>query len=257
MDLGLKGRTALITGASKGIGFAIARQLASEGCSLVLVARTATDLDRAQADLTRQFGVSVTTKALDLSTGENVRSLAAQFPNIDVLVNNAGAIPRGRIDEIDEATWRAAWDLKVFGYINMTREYFARMKQRGGGVIINIIGTGGEKPSANYIVGAAGNASLMAFTRALGGASLAYGIRVVAINPGAVETDRLTTMLRKEATDKFGDPERWKELLDSMPLGRPAKPEDIAAMAALLASDISRSTTGTVITIDKGHVNQA
>lgn len=255
MELGLKGRSALVTGASKGIGLAIARQLAAEGCNLILVARTAGDLDRTRAAIAQEFGVSVQTKPMDLSSGANVQALASQFPDVDILVNNAGAIPRGRIDEIDEARWRAAWDLKVFGYINMTREYFSRMKQRGSGVIINVIGTGGEKPSANYIVGAAGNASLIAFTRALGGASLAHGVRVVAINPGAVETDRLTTMLQKEATDQFGDPARWRELLDSMPLGRPAKPEDIAAMAALLASDLSRSTSGTVITIDKGFVN--
>jgi NAD(P)-dependent dehydrogenase (short-subunit alcohol dehydrogenase family) len=255
MDLGLKGRSALVTGASKGIGLAIARQLAAEGCNVILVARTAGDLESARAAIVRESGASVETKPMDLSSGADVRALASQFPDIDILVNNAGAIPRGRIDEIDEACWRAAWDLKVFGYINMTREYFSRMKQRGSGVIINVIGTGGEKPSANYIVGAAGNASLMAFTRALGGASLAHGVRVVAINPGAVETDRLTTMLQKEATDQFGDPQRWRELLDSMPLGRPAKPEDIAAMAALLASDLSRSTSGTVITIDKGFAN--
>jgi NAD(P)-dependent dehydrogenase (short-subunit alcohol dehydrogenase family) len=256
VDLGLKGRTALITGASKGIGLAIARQLAAEGCHLILVARTAKDLDGARAEIAQQFGVSVETKATDLSSGANVQALAAQFPDVEIVVNNAGAIPGGRIDEIDEVRWRAAWDLKVFGYINMTREYFSRMKQRGSGVIINVIGAGGEKLSANYIVGAAGNASLMAFTRALGGASLAYGVRVVAINPGAVETDRLTTLLRKQAADRFGDPERWRELVASMPLGRPAKPEEIAAMAALLASDVSRSTSGTVITIDQGQVNQ-
>ena len=256
MDLGLKGRTALITGASKGIGLAIARQLAAEGCHLILVARTAKDLDRARTEIAQQFGVSVETKATDLSSGANVQALAVQFPDVEIVVNNAGAIPGGRIDEIDEARWRAAWDLKVFGYINMTREYFSRMKQRGSGVIINVIGSGGEKLSANYIVGAAGNASLMAFTRALGGASLAHGVRVVAINPGAVETDRLTTLLRKQAADRFGDPERWRELVASMPLGRPAKPEEIAAMAALLASDVSRSTSGTVITIDQGQVNQ-
>ena len=253
MDLGLAGKTALVTGGSKGIGLAAARQLAAEGCNVVLVARTAADLAAAQAALTEQCHVKVETRARDLSSG--AATLAAEFPDIDILVNNAGSIPRGQLDEIDEARWRAAWELKVFGYINLTRAYWVRMKARGRGVIINVIGTGGEKPNSGYIVGAAGNAALMAFTRALGGSSLQHGVRIVAINPGFVETERLETMLRKDAQDKLGDPERWRDLLKDMPLGGPSLPAQIAAMVAFLASDVSCSTSGTVITIDKGMVH--
>ena len=252
MDLNLRGRKALITGASKGIGRAVARLLAAEGCDLVLVARTAADLESAQTDIRAQHNVAVTTVPLDLSNGDAMRGLARDFPDIDILVNNAGAIPGGNIEEIDEVRWRHAWDLKVFGYVNLTRAYFAAMKARRRGVIVNVIGSAGEKLDAAYIAGSTGNASLMAFTRALGAASVDAGVRVVGINPGPVATDRLVTLLKKRAQDRFGDAARWEELVKPMPFGRAAKPEEIAAMVAFLASDLSGYTTGTVITIDGG-----
>ncbi len=117
MDLKLAGKTALIIGASKGIGSATAGMLAAEGCHLVLVARTAGDLARAKESISRKADVSVETVPADLSDSANVTRLAREFSDIDILVNNAGAIPGGKLPDIDEATWRAAWDLKVFGYI--------------------------------------------------------------------------------------------------------------------------------------------
>lgn len=117
-------------------------------------------------------------------------------------------------------------------------------------MIVNVIGAAGERPSAGYIAGSAGNASLMAFTRGLGGRSRADNIRVGAINPGLTRTDRMITLMRTWAEKDLGDPERWEEMLDAdFP---PAEPEEIAAMVAFLASDLSASTTGTVITIDGG-----
>ena len=167
MDLGIAGRSVLITGSSKGIGLACAHAFAAEGCDVHLVARTAEDLERARADIAGRYQVKVTASALDLSDSANVNRLVEIAGDVDILVNNAGAIPGGPIDEIDEARWRAAWDLKVFGYINMTRAFLAKMKARGSGVIVNDIGTGGEKLDYDYIAGAAGNASMMAFTRRL------------------------------------------------------------------------------------------
>jgi len=141
-------------------------------------------------------------------------------PDIDILVNNAGDIPGGSIDKIDEATWRHAWELKVLRYINLTRAIYAQMKARGHGVIINDIGAAGEKFDANYICGSAGNAALMAFTRALGGKSLADNIRVVGINPGPVGTDRHVT-LAEDAREK---PVRRREPLQGIPEGTAARP---------------------------------
>lgn len=252
MDLNLAGKKALITGASKGIGRATAQCLAAEGCDLVLVARTEADLKAAQSALRAQHNVAIAIVPLDMSEGAAARRLARDFPDIDILVNNAGAIPGGTIEEIDEPRWRQAWDLKVFGYVNLTRAYFALMKTRRKGVIVNVIGSAGERLDAAYIAGSTGNASLMAFTRALGAAAPEAGIRVVGINPGPVATDRLITLLKKRAQDRLGDAGRWQELVKGMPFGRAATPEEIAAMVAFLASDRSGYTTGTIITIDGG-----
>ena len=172
--------------------------------------------------------------------------------DIDILVNNAGDIPGGSIDKIDEATWRHAWELKVFGYINLTRAIYAQMKARGHGVIVNDIGAAGEKFDANYICGSAGNAALMAFTRALGGKSLADNIRVVGINPGPVGTDRHVTLLKTRAKTQFGDENRYKEFQKGLPLGRPAHAREIGDLMAFLASDRSGYTSGVIFTVDGG-----
>src|SRR5580704_30998 len=188
MDLALRGKKALITGASRGIGRACAEVLASEGCDVVIVSRTQADLDAAKAKILGQSNVAVRTYAMDLSDSKNADTLAAECPDIDILINNAGAIPRGTIAEIDEKRWREAWDLKVFGYINMTRRFYALMAARKKGVIVNVLGAAGENPDFDYVAGSSGNASLMAFTRAIGGTAPRDNLRVVGINPGPVET---------------------------------------------------------------------
>ncbi|MEM7541364.1 MAG: short-chain dehydrogenase/reductase [Pseudomonadota bacterium] len=250
MDLGLIGRRALITGASKGIGAATAKSLAAEGCKVHLVSRTARDLEQLVSEISDSFGVEAGYTAADLSQSEQVTALCAAHDSIDILVNNAGAIPAGSIGAVDEAAWREAWDLKVFGYINMCRLMYQNMRARGG-VIINIIGVGGERPTPAYAAGAGGNAALMALTRALGGASVRDGVRVVGINPGAIKTDRLINMHKTMAAEKFGNAERWEELFD--PEFPPGEPAHIADMVAFLASDRSSNTTGTIITIDGGY----
>ena len=252
MDLGLRGRKALVTGASKGIGRACAEVLAEEGCDVVLVSRTEADLAKARSEIAAKHNVSVRYFALDLSDSKNVDKLAAECAETDLLVNNAGAIPGGNIAQIDEARWREAWDLKVFGYINMTRRFYALMAERKTGVIVNILGAAGENPDFNYIAGSSGNASLMAFTRAIGGTAPRDGLRVVGINPGPVMTERLITLTKTRARDSLGDENRWQELMQGYAFGRAAKPEEIAWMAAFLASDRSGYTTGSIVTIDGG-----
>jgi NAD(P)-dependent dehydrogenase (short-subunit alcohol dehydrogenase family) len=253
MDLDLRGKKALITGASKGIGRACAEMLAEEGCDVALVSRTAADLEAARGAITAKYNVGVRVFPLDLSDSGNVDKVAAECTDIDILVNNAGAIPGGNIDAIDEKRWREAWDLKVFGYINMTRRFYAQMRERGHGVIVNVLGAAGENPDFDYIAGSSGNASLMAFTRAMGGTAPRDNIRVVGINPGPVLTERLITLTKTRAATRFGDESRWEELMKGHAFGRAAKPEEIAAMVAFVASDkTSGYTTGSIITIDGG-----
>jgi hypothetical protein len=252
MDLQLAGKTALITGGSKGIGRATAEVLAGEGCNLILVARDPAALDEAAAGIRAKRQVNVRTIAADLSSDAAVRKVAAEAGDLDILVNNAGAIPPGDVLSVDDATWRAAWDLKVFGYISFCRVIYGQMKSRKAGVIVNVIGAAGESFPTAYIAGAAVNASLMAFTRALGKGAPADGLRVVAINPCPVETDRLVMLRRAEAQLKFGDPERWRELTAGMPFGRAASPSEIGNAVAFLASPVSGYTTGTVLTINGG-----
>lgn len=252
MDLKLAGKTALVTGGSKGIGRATGEVLAGEGCNVILVAREQGNLEEAAAAIRARHQVNVRVIAADLSSDAAVRRVADEAGALDILVNNAGAIPPGDVLSVDDARWRQAWDLKVFGYISFCRVIYAQMKARKAGVIINVIGAAGEKFPTNYIAGAAGNASLMAFTRALGKGAPADGLRVVAINPGPVETDRLVMLRRAEAQEKFGDPDRWRELTSGMPFGRAATPAEIGNAVAFLASPMSGYTTGTVLTIDGG-----
>jgi NAD(P)-dependent dehydrogenase (short-subunit alcohol dehydrogenase family) len=252
MDLKLAGKKALITGGSKGIGRATAEALADEGCDVTLVAREQAALDAAAAAIRARRQVNVRTISADLSSDAAVRRVAEQAGELDILVNNAGAIPPGDLLSIDDAKWRQAWDLKVFGYISFCRVIYAQMKTRRSGVIINVIGAAGESFPTNYIAGAAGNASLMAFTRALGKGAPADGLRVMAINPGPVETDRLVMLRRADAQAKFGDPERWRELTSNMPFSRAALPAEIANAVAFLASPLSGYTTGSVLTINGG-----
>ena len=256
MELGLRGRKALITGASKGIGLACSTALAEEGCDVILVSRNAADLEKAARHIRSKSNVRVICHAADLSASAAVAELTPNYPDIDILVNNAGAIPGGSIDAVDEPRWRHAWDLKVFGYINMTRAYLALMRPRRSGVVINMLGLAGEKPDSAYIAGSAGNASLMAFTRALGGTSPADNIRVVGVNPGPVLTERLETLLRNKAQVAYGDESRWQEFLSALPFGRAAHVDEVAAMTAFLASDRASYISGTIITIDGGAANR-
>jgi NAD(P)-dependent dehydrogenase (short-subunit alcohol dehydrogenase family) len=252
MDLQLTGKRALITGGSKGIGQATAHVLAAEGCDLVLVAREKAALDETANAVRAKYQVNVTTMPADLSAEAAIGKVAKDAGAIDILVNNAGAIPPGGLLDVDNETWRRAWDLKVFGFISLTRAIYPAMAARKAGVIINIIGSAGEKFPPAYIAGATGNASLMAFTRALGRASSADGIRVVAINPAGTETDRHIMLLRDQAQRQLGNPERWRELDKKLPFGRAAHPSEIAYAAAFLASPRSGYTSGTVLTIDGG-----
>lgn len=253
MDLKLAGRSVLVTGGSKGIGLGVGRWFASEGCNVRLAARSKNLLDEGAASIRKDSPVGVETLAVDLADAAARARVVEAWPDIDVLVNNAGGIPAGSIDDVDDAAWRAGWDLKVFGYVDLTRAYLKRMRARGRGVIINIIGAAGENLPAGYIAGCVGNASLMAFTRSIGTQSPDYGVRVVGVNPGPVDTGRIEVLGRRRAERELGDADRWREYQKSMPFGRPATVDEIAALVVFLASDLSSYTSGVIFTVDGGN----
>jgi len=252
MDLNLSGRSALITGGSRGIGLGVAQGLAAEGCHLHLTSRNAADLDAARSKILAAHKVNVTCHALDLSVSENAKKLAQACRDVDILVNNAGAIPQGTLTGLDEKAWRASWDLKVFGYINVARDIYAAMCERKRGVIVNVIGGAGERPTAGYIAGSMANAGLMAFSRALGADSPNHGVRVVGLNPSATATDRGVARWRNQAQKDLGDPERWRELTKGFPFGRPAEVKEVADVVVFLCSDRASYVSGTIISVDGG-----
>ena len=256
MDLNLRNKTVLITGGSKGIGLACAKEFAAEGCNLHLVSRTKEDLENAKKEIEAEHGVQIKIHSFDLSNSMHVDQLVKSCPTIDILVNNAGAIPAGDIQAVEEERWRAAWDLKVFGYINMTRRYYPLMRDAGGGVIMNIIGLAGVRVDRNYIAGSAGNASIIGFTHAMGAHALDEGMRVLGVCPGAVQTERITTMLKTRARDEKGDENRWQDYFSGMPLNRPALVEEIADVVVFLCSERASWLTGTTINLDGGVANR-
>ncbi len=252
MDMQLSGKSVLITGASQGIGAGLAQAFAGERCSLMLVARSEEKLRAIRDELVSRYAVDVKFLAADLSAPESAEALAESFGDADILINNAGSIPGGDLWNVDACRWREGWELKVMGYINLTRAFYKRMRERGAGVILNNIGSGGENYDFDYIAGTTGNAALMAFTRALGGKSLQHGIRVVGVNPGPVATERIDKLLRGRAQDLFGDAERYTELLKKLPMGRAASVQEVADLFVFLASPRSAYTSGVIVTIDGG-----
>ncbi len=253
MDLKLTGKTVLITGGSRGIGFACAMGFAAEGCTVHIASRSKESLEAAREKIRARHNVPVEIHPADFSNGDTARSVVEAVGHADILVNNAGAIPQGDIFGMTEPKWREAWDLKVFGYINATRAMLEKMYARKAGVVVNVIGLAGESFNYDYVAGTMGNAGIMAFTRAVGSKSVDHGVRVVGINPPATRTDRMLTRLRNVAEQKFGDPERWTELTKHMPFGRAAEPDEVADLAVFLASDRSSYISGVVMTLDGGQ----
>jgi 3-oxoacyl-[acyl-carrier protein] reductase len=241
MDLGLRGRTALITGGSGGIGAATAKAMAAEGANLILVARTQSNLERTREDIRRVSAIDVEIAACDLSEEGQITALAERFGGIDVVVNNAGAVPSGSLFEISEARWRQGWDSKVFPYIAMCRAFYPVLQRRGGGAILNVLGNGSRMKRFDYVCGGMANAALDFFTEALGAGSPADNIRVIGISPGPVDTERYRTIAQQRCTTPT-----------DMPFGRIPTPEEIGAIITIAASARCSYMSGTVVVVDGG-----
>jgi NAD(P)-dependent dehydrogenase (short-subunit alcohol dehydrogenase family) len=252
MDMHLKGKTVLITGASQGIGAGLAESFAAQGCNLILVARSGDKLRALSDSILSRHKVQIKNIIQDLTETGAVEKIAEQAANTDILVNNAGNIPGGNLWDVDAQRWREGWQLKVFGYIDMTRIFYTLMKARGGGVILNNIGMAAEAFDFDYVAGTTGNAALVAFTRAVGGKSLQDNIRVVGVNPGPVATERIEKIFRNRAEHTFGDASRGHEFSAQLPLGRPASVPELTELFVFLASPHSAYTSGVVFTVDGG-----
>ncbi|MBI2202955.1 MAG: SDR family oxidoreductase [Candidatus Rokubacteria bacterium] len=257
MDTGLRGKVAMVSGASKGIGRAVAEKLAAEGASLSLCARGAELLAGVARAIEDKHGVACLPVTADLSRAEDIqnwtRATIDRFGGVDVLVNNAGAAQGGPFLDLPDQAWLDSWHLKLFGYIRVAREVFPHLVRRGGGRIVNVIGIAGVQPMENYMIGGAANAALLNFTKALADEGAPHGILVTGVNPGGIRTERWDGMLAKwGATKGVAPQEAEREIMKGVPLKRPGTPEEVANLVVFLASDLSTYITGTTIAIDGG-----
>lgn len=257
MELGLRGKVAIVTGASKGIGQAIAAELAAEGVHVALAARSADALTAVADTIRQRSDAQVLPVSVDLSTLEGVRTLVQQtlthFKTVDILVNNAGAIRPGSLLTKPDADWQEDWSLKVFGYIRLAREVFPVMQRQGGGRIINIIGSAGRQPNAGYLAGGGANAALMNITKALADEGAPHRILVNGINPGPIRTERWDTMMTRMAAERGQTPAEVEAAwMHDNPLQRPGEPDEVAGLAVFLASARASYINGVLVQVDGG-----
>ena len=255
MDLGLSGKTALVTGGSKGIGLACAVLLRQEGARVAICSRSQANLDAARATL----GGDAVCIAADLTDPDAalraVDEAQAALGPIDILVNSAGAAKRTVPAELNPAAWRAAMDAKYFSYIHVIDPLIKRMAARRAGVVVNVIGNGGKVASPTHIAGGAANAALMLATAGLGAAYAPQGVRVVGLNPGLTATGRVRSGLEAEAALAGGSVAAAEAAaVARIPLGRMAEPEDIARAVCFLASEMAGYITGVTISMDGASV---
>ncbi|MGH7331843.1 MAG: SDR family oxidoreductase [Candidatus Rokuibacteriota bacterium] len=257
METGLRGKIAMVSGASKGIGRAVAEKLAAEGTSLSLCARSEARLRAVAGEIETKHGVACVACRADLTQAEDiqnwVRATLARFGGVDILVNNAGAAQGGSFLSLADQTWLDSWQLKLFGYIRVAREVFPHLVRRGGGRIVNVIGIAGVQPMENYMIGGAANAALLNFTKALADEGAPHRILVTGVNPGPIRTERWQGILSRWGAAKGVSPEEAeRDILRGVPLRRAGEADEVANLVAFLASDLSGYITGTTIAVDGG-----
>lgn len=257
MELGLTGKVALVTGGSRGIGRAVAHGLAAEGARVLVCGRDRAVLDEATREIGAKTGAEIVGIPADLSRLDEVERVVAaardRLGRLDVLVNNAGAIRAGDFLKTPDQQWLDDWSLKLLGYIRMARAVFPVMLAQGGGRIVNVVGAAARNPSATYLPGGAANAALVNFTKGLADLGAPANILVTAVSPAATATSRWESLVVQQAAaaGRSVDEQR-AEMERAYPLGRLAKPEDVADLVCFLVSERASYLTGICITVDGG-----
>jgi len=257
MQLGLKGKVALVTGASRGIGKAVATELAQEGCNLLIVARSADLLVEVATATAKSAGVQVVTWAGDLAQPDAaeraVQQARSAFGRLDILVNNAGATKRGDFFSLSEADWTDGFALKFFGYVRLTRAAWPLLRQAQGKVI-NIVGVGGRTPGAEFTIGGSVNAAVLSFSKAMADVGLRDGVSVNVVNPGPIETERLMNWAKALAERENISLDDAKQRMQRQAgLPRFGQPGEVAALVAYLAGERAGFIQGALIDIDGGQ----
>jgi NAD(P)-dependent dehydrogenase (short-subunit alcohol dehydrogenase family) len=255
VDLGLTDKVAFVTGASKGIGRAVAEQLASEGANVVITARTAAPLERTATDIAAKSGRTIVPLAGDMSKPEDVdwcvKETLDRFGHIDILVTCAGSSPGGLLEELTEEHWLSSLNLKFMGYVRSVRAVIPHMRERGEGAIVLVVGNDGLKPSYWEMTAGVANAADINFASSVAEQYGRYGIRINTVNPGPVNTDRWDGLEKAFARDKKVDQKRAHELaLSSIPLNRICEPQEVASLVTFLVSPRAYFINGAHIPID-------
>jgi 3-oxoacyl-[acyl-carrier protein] reductase len=255
MEVSLAGRSALITGASKGLGLAMATQFAASGADVAVLARRADVLEEAKADIGKTARGRVVAIPCDVSKPEQCRSAfeaaTGAFGKIDILVNNAGTSRAMPFEQITDEMWQEDLELKLFAAIRLARLAFPQMKEQRWGRIINVLNIGAKAPRAGGAPTAVSRAAGMALTKILAGEGAPYNVLVNALLVGQIVSDQ---WVRRHQAQGANVPfeEFIGKLGASIPLGRLGRAEEFAAMACFLASDHAGFTTGTAINMDGG-----
>ncbi|WP_127529373.1 SDR family NAD(P)-dependent oxidoreductase [Paenibacillus kobensis] len=258
MELGIQGKRAIITGGSKGIGFATAMLLAAEGAQVALIARNEVALQEAARRIAEKTGIEPLIVAADVSVEQEVQRAAAavaeRFGGIDILVNNAGTSAAKPFDQVDTPAWTADLDLKLYGAVHFARAALPYMRQAGGGAIVNVTAVGGKTPSGSSLPTSVSRAAGLALTKAMSKDLASDGIRVNAVCIGLIRSDQIERMWQATAPHLT-----WEEFAadprHDIPLGRIGRAEEAANVIAFLISEAASYVTGTAINIDGGKAS--